>query len=371
MRVLVINETLDLGGAETMALGLANALNDIPGNQVAFASSDGVLLNRLAKSVRYFPIARYKLLNIITLFFEFRMIVRELNPDVIHSQGATMGIVAGIAARIFSPRTKVVVTHHAIGFTRVPVGLANCLLKFSVDGFIALSRAEYNSYMRNGFGKEKVFLIPNFIDRNSLLLQAADGNVADVRLSVGVLPRERVIIGVGRLLAAKRFDVFLTTLFECARHDPQTRILGIILGDGPERQHLQEIIDQLDLPNLRLKLLGFRNDVATYLKMADIFLFPSEHEEVLPMCLIEATALGVPVVCSDIPGNNDIVEHSRNGFLVDVKKKDYSAFVLQLLQDESLRKRFGVHGIAKAEKCYDKNKVVVDILAVYESLVSL
>jgi glycosyltransferase involved in cell wall biosynthesis len=222
--------------------------------------------------------------------------------------------------------------------------------------------------MRHGYHTKKVFLIPNFIDRQSMLSQAAEGNVAAARLSAGVLPTERVIIGVGRLTAAKRFDVFMRTLYDCARTDPHTSILGIILGDGPERQHLQEIIDQLDLPNLRLKLLGFQSDVATYVTMADIFLFPSEHLEVLPMCLIEATALGVPVVCSDIPGNNDIVEHARNGFLVDVQKKDYSAFVLQLLQDEFLRKQFGLYGMAKAEKCYDKNTVVVDIDAVYKSL---
>lgn len=371
MRVLVVNETFNLGGAETMALELANALSAIPGNQVVFASADGILLNRLERGIRYFPITHYKHLNIFRLYFEFKRIVQELKPDVIHPQGATIGIIAGIVARICSPRTKVVITHHSSGFTRVPVGLANFLFKSFADACIAISKAKYDSFIQNGFRKEKIFLIPNFINQAYLLSQATDKNVSALKDSIGVLPGERIVVGAGRLIAGKRFDIFIRTLAECVQQDSKIKILGIILGDGPERKYLQEMIDQMNFPNLRVKLLGFQSNVAVYFRMADVFLFPSEHPEVLPMCLIEATALGVPVVCSNIPGNNDIIENAFNGFLVDIKKKDYSTFILHLLQDEAIRKRFAVNGVAKAEKFYDKDKVVADISAVYKSLGSV
>lgn len=74
MNILIVNETSDLGGAETMAIELANALSVIPGNQVAFASAVGILTERLESRILFFPISRYSSANIFKLFLEFRSI---------------------------------------------------------------------------------------------------------------------------------------------------------------------------------------------------------------------------------------------------------------------------------------------------------
>ena len=86
------------------------------------------------------------------------------------------------------------------------------------------------------------------------------------------------------------------------------------------------------------------------------------------MCLIEALAMGAPVVCSDIPGNRDIVEDGINGYLVDVGGKAYAEPLLRLLADRELAGRFSAQGIAKAQREYEKDKVVADILAVYRKV---
>lgn len=368
MNILIVNETSDLGGAETMAIELANALSAFSGNQIAFASAQGILIERLKKGVRFFPLVRYGVAKILKLFCQFRKIYLEIKPDVIHSQGGTIGLIAAVAAHVYYPRAKVVLTHHSVYFTRIPAWLGNFLLKLFVDACIAISTAKYVSFIKSGFKKKKVFLISNFIDREALLSQAAEENVKCLKTAIGVFSEERIVVGAGRLISEKRFDVFIDTLIHCAQLAPEIKILGLILGEGAQRQQLQDIADRIDLPNLRIKLLGFQRNVAVYLRMANIFLFPSEYYEVLPMCLIEAISLGVPVVCSDISGNNDIVEDGLNGFLVSTRKKDYSIFVLRLLRDKVLAREFSQNGIKKAQNSYDKEKVVRDILNLYNSM---
>lgn len=368
MNIIIINETSDLGGAETMAIELANALSHVPGCQVSFVSARGMLIDRLDNGIRFIPISRYRLVNIFTLFFELRSIFKKNRFDIIHAQGATVGIIAGIAVRIFSPKTKVLITHHSSAFSRVPCFIANFLFKTIADKLIAISKARYNSFMSVGFSNKEVVLIPNFVDREHLFSQADPESITKLRDSLGVLENEKIIVGAGRLLSDKRFDIFIKTLIDCSRQAPDIQIFGLILGDGPERKHLQDLVDRLTIPNLKLKLLGFQPNVATYFKMADIFLFTSEHEEVLPMCLIEATSLGTPIVCSDIPGNRDIVENEFNGFLVEPKRMNYSCFVLKLLRDSVLAKRFSANGSRKAQDAYDKDRVVADIVHLYGSI---
>jgi glycosyltransferase EpsD len=368
MNIIIVNETSDLGGAEAMAIELANALSAVSGNKVAFASAAGMLTERLEGRVKFFPISRYSLRSFFKIYSELGSIFQKWNFDIIHAQGATIGLIAGIAARMLSPNTKVVITHHSARFTRIPSCLANFLLNRFVDKFIAISDARYNSFIKAGFNKEKVVLISNFVDRERLFSQAACENMTKLKYSLGVLDGEKIVVGAGRLLPDKRFDIFIKTLVDCARQASDIRIFGFILGDGPERRRLQDLVDRLAIPNLRIKLLGFQSNVGAYLKMADIFLFTSEHE-VLPMCLIEATSLGVPIVCSDIPGNNDIVENKYNGFLVDPRKLDYSFPVLTLLKDNILAKQFSSNGTTKAEDSYDKGKVVTNIIHLYNSMV--
>lgn len=370
MKIIVINEISRLGGAEVMAIELANTLNSMPGYKIVFASAPGILMERLNNKIEFIPISRYSLSNIFKLFFEFKTIFRRERFDIIHAQGATIGIIAGITARIFSSGTKIIITHHSSNFTRTPPCVANFLLKTVTDMLVAISKVKYDSFIRAGLSNKKITLIPNFVNREYLLSQANPKNIVNLKNSLGVLQTEKVILGIGRLLPSKRFDIFIQTLVDCARRAPDIKIFGIILGDGPELRHLQDLINQYNFPNLRIKLLGFQHNVAAYFKITNIFLFPSEHE-VLPMCLIEATSLGVPIVCSNIPGNTDIVENGFNGLLVDPIKMDYSNSILCLLKDNVLANNLSLNGIKKAMNEYDKDKVINNIIALYNSMVNV
>ena len=91
-----------------------------------------------------------------------------------------------------------------------------------------------------------------------------------------------------------------------------------------------EVANKVGLDN-RVKLLGFRSDIAEICKAADIFAFPSSREG-LPVSLMEAMAAGLPVVCSNTRGNTDLIEDGKGGYLVEPDDVEGFAKALKKLQ---------------------------------------
>ena len=108
----------------------------------------------------------------------------------------------------------------------------------------------------------------------------------------------------------------------------------------------------------RLRLLGYRADVAALLAAADIFVLPS-HFEGLPMSVIEAMLAGLPVVATDIRGPREQVVDGETGLLVPVRDATSLAGALRrLAEDEALRGRMGAAGLARAREMFDEGRVV-------------
>jgi len=86
----------------------------------------------------------------------------------------------------------------------------------------------------------------------------------------------------------------------------------ILIGDGEEKSTIEKEISENNIENV--KLLGYRKNVNEYLKVSDLFLSTSLWEG-LPYSLIECTRAGIPIVASDVIGNNEVVIHDYNGYL--------------------------------------------------------
>jgi len=112
-----------------------------------------------------------------------------------------------------------------------------------------------------------------------------------------------------------------------------------LIGDGPEKTSLEESAKVKGLTNVFF--LGFQPHAARYLSLADVYLSTSRQEG-LPLALIESLALGVPVVATDVTGNNEVVIHGVNGFLYPVDKAELAAsYILKIRNDLALQKMLG------------------------------
>jgi len=177
------------------------------------------------------------------------------------------------------------------------------------------------------------------------------------------IPNDAVIaVMVGRLAPKKGVEKFIDIIRESWQTTPRG-LIGLIIGDGELMDNLVKYAGSL-VANKKVIFLGYRKDVLKYLCASDIFLFPSEGE-VLPISLIEASAIGLPIVCSDIPGNNDIVKSGFNGILVDPVKGDYLKKITKLLEDREFAGKMTENGICLAKKEFDRKKVIGKIRSLY------
>lgn len=118
-------------------------------------------------------------------------------------------------------------------------------------------------------------------------------------------------MSAGELSVRKNHEVAIRAFAEI--EEPGARYLIVGLGELEEK--LKKLVLKLGLQN-RFFFLGYRSDVKEILQVADAFVFPSLQEG-LPVALMEAMTVGLPVVCSRIRGNTDLIEDGRGGYLYD------------------------------------------------------
>ena len=146
------------------------------------------------------------------------------------------------------------------------------------------------------------------------------------------------IVAAGRLHSKKGFDVLIRAV-------GKLRAWGLdvtceIAGEGDERGCLEALIRELDLDPC-VKLVGWQDDVAVFLAAGDLFAFPS-HQEGFPLTLLEAMAVGLPVVATEIDGPVEIVKEGVTGRLVPDDDPDRLAEALgELISDRAAAGRLG------------------------------
>lgn len=102
----------------------------------------------------------------------------------------------------------------------------------------------------------------------------------------------------------------------------------MIVGTGELEKQLKLLAKELNVEN-RIIFAGYRGDVNKLLRVVDAFIFPSLQEG-LPVALMEAMASGLPVICSNIRGNTDLIQHGEGGYLVE--PRDYSGYAEAMLE---------------------------------------
>lgn len=162
------------------------------------------------------------------------------------------------------------------------------------------------------------------------------------------LPRNAFIItSVCRLVKRKRLDLLLTSI----ANTTDRRIFAIIIGKGPERRQLHKLSEKLNISEQIFFTDHISEDhKAYYFKISDVFCLPSEHEG-FGLVFIEAMSMGLPVITTNIGGQNDIIRDGRDGFLVPVN--DTQAItdrILLLSHNSALLKEMSSEAILRAQE---------------------
>ena len=180
------------------------------------------------------------------------------------------------------------------------------------------------------------------------------------RKEIGVPEESFLILSVGELNNNKNHEVAIRALAEIQ----DNTIHYVICGQGPLERYLKSLSTELKLKD-NIHFLGYRYDILEICKASDLFVFPSFREG-LSVALMESMACDLPVVCSKIRGNNDLVEHGINGFLIDENRpSEYSESFLKIKKDSKLVQVMKNYNRSKINE-YDLRNVIVKLRLLYD-----
>ena len=231
------------------------------------------------------------------------------------------------------------------------------------DRIVVNSGGVRDFYVTHGLAPEKFTVIPNGIERPPPPLASRDEVLAELDLP----PNARIIGAVGRLWPQKRVKdlIWGAELLKVIRDDAHL----LVIGDGPLRRRLQRFRYLMRIED-RVHLLGHRDDVPRLMPHFDVLWLASGYEG-LPNSVMEAMSYAVPVVATDIPGNRELVEHGKTGFLVGVgERAGFARWTEKILADPQLARRLGQAGQEKVRREYPVETMIERYTRLYRSLLS-
>jgi len=231
------------------------------------------------------------------------------------------------------------------------------------DRIITLTDRGAAEHLAHGIGRaEQYVTVPSGVPTAELRAAAPARDEARARL--GLDADAVVIVGLGRLVPIKGFDLLVRALPIVVSQVPSARVL--LVGEGAERAHLEAIAASLGVASC-LRLTGETTDVAPYLAAADVVTVPSRNEG-MGRVIVEAMALGRPVVATAVGGIPDVVTDGECGRLVEPEDVDALAGALiELGRDPALRRKLGEAAVQRAE-AFSTAVAREKLLAVYAAL---
>ena len=175
-----------------------------------------------------------------------------------------------------------------------------------------------------------------------------------------------VLVSVGRLAPEKNWDTLLRAFAKVQRDHSDARLL--LIGDGSARQSLEALASELGIAD-QVTFTGALpfEEIPRYLKAADVFAFASVTET-QGLVTIEAMAAGLPVVAVDGPGTRDIIEHGKQGLLVENDPDALAKGLNKLLSNPERIKRLSSSALKKA-KAFDVDELGKQLIRVYEQAI--
>jgi glycosyltransferase involved in cell wall biosynthesis len=295
-----------------------------------------------------------------------RRLVRDGGYDVVHVHSP---YVAGFARPALKSlprrvRPRLVYTEHLPwwGYRR-PTRVLNRLTYALNDATVAVSRTVRASV--HPTFRERVEVVLHGVSPERIHGQRR--HRADVRRELGVGPNDVLVGTVAHLTRQKGYPVLLETAREVLDRGLPVRFVAI--GRGPEEAAVRGIHERLELGD-RFRLMGFRPDAVRLMSAFDIFVLASWYEG-LPVTVMEAMNLGLPVVATGVGGTPEMITPGSEGLLVPPgNPADLAEAIVTLVGDPEIRRKMSEAAMARAA-AFDIEVATRRIEAIYESVMTM
>ena len=296
MKVLCILNTNQYSGAENVVCQIILAMQNESNIEVAYCSRDGQIREALAeRNIKFIPIKD------VTVK-EIKSVILEYKPDVIHAHDMYASFVSALACGKIPLISHI--HNNAFDARRLsPKSIAYLLPAMKAKHIFWVSESAYKGYLFHKFFHKKSEILYNIINIDELY----------DRMHLDTSTYDYDIIYVGRITYPKNPQRLMKVFSEIVKKLPDVKIA--VVGRGELEQEIKELAKELHLEN-NLEFLGFRPNPLKMMHDAKVMLMTSRWEGT-PMCVLEAMALGLPLVSTPTDGVRELIESEVTGYLSD------------------------------------------------------
>lgn len=304
----------------------------------------------------------------INAYWQLRKVMKCDKFDLVHCHTPMGGVIGRIAAKK-AKIPNVIYTAHGFHFYK-SAPLVNWLLFYPVerilaritDVLITINKEDYCRARKFHIRKLGKVKLVHGVGIETTCMKTI--NQQEFRRSLDLKKDDVVFTSVGELTRRKNHEVTIRAMAKIVRKHKNVKYL--ICGTGRLEHYLRKIIKKLKLEE-NVKLMGYRTDINEILSVTDCFLFPSLQEG-LPVAVLEAMKMELPIICSEIRGNIDLVENFKGGYYCRKKSSDdYAKKINIILQDKNLGRQMGVRNKKNLSK-FDLKHISHNMKEIYSNL---
>lgn len=278
--------------------------------------------------------------DLVALIRIYRIMIQG-RFDLVHAHSSKAGFLGRLAAKL-SGIKAIVYTPHSFAFQYCPQSLQGRLYRFleRTAGYlhhqmICVSEGEREVALRHRItSPAKIQVIPNTVPVEAMQPKrscAAIKKIFDIPAGV------KVVGMVAQFRPQKGYRHFIRAIPLIQKRCPDTRFL--IIGDGPLMEEARQSIQQMGIAEAVI-MAGHQENPYDFYQVMDVFVLSSLWEG-MPYVILEAIAMGLPIVATDTVGNNELVAHGRNGFLVASEASaEIALCVAKIIENQSFRAQF-------------------------------
>ncbi len=355
MRILHIIDTLWLGGAQIILKSVFEKKTDDDDIFLFSLRKTNPQIKISHKNVKCFN-SKYKLS--IVRIFSLKKFIKTNNIDVLHchlSHSQTMGY---LMKKLFFSNIKLFFHEHADIYNKGKI-LPFLTKKYSkkVDVFITCSKASKQKlHEKTKIAHNKIIVLNNFVD-----IQKFNNDYKDIKIKQESKIKGFIVGFAGRIVERKGWKELIEAAIILKNN---TDIKFLIVGVGPDQNKMIKKIEQHNLNNT-VFYKGYMSDMKWFYSMIDCFTLPS-YWEGLAMVQLESMALGIPLICSDAPGVNEVPEDKIDSLFVKTKSgKDLANKISVLKNNLELCKSISEKAKNKAV-FYSIEKYLINLYNIYK-----
>jgi glycosyltransferase involved in cell wall biosynthesis len=302
-------------------------------------------------------------------FIRLCRIIHQGKYDIVHTHSSKAGILGRWAARVCGVK-KIVHTPHGHVFYGY---FSNVVTKFFVllerssakitTTLVALTDKGIEEHLAFGVGRrEQWVVIPSGIDRT--VFQYSAQARQELRLDMGLEECSFVFLSVARLDVIKNAQILVEAFSRLAHDHPAARL--VFVGDGPQRDFLRGQARRYGVAQ-KVVFAGYRKDVARVLCIGDVFVMASANEG-MGRAVLEAMAVGLPVIVSRAGGLPSIVRDGQEGLLADpMDVRAWEDAMRRMIDSPDLRRKMSVASGTRVSERFTVETMVRKIEEVYRS----